>query len=275
MQLKAYIKKRAAEKNISAQLVMQNYMLERLLERISVSRYQSNLILKGGFLISAIVGLDTRATMDLDATIKGFDVTHDTVRRIFKEIGSIPIEDDVKFEVLNTSDIREGDDYPGIRVSLRANYPPLAVSLSLDVTTGDKITPRAIEYSFKLLFEDRTIKIMAYNMETVLAEKLETVITRGIANTRPRDFYDIYILYQLRGHECDKTVLKSALVETASRRKSISVMSNYKTVLENIAASEQMKGFWRKYQTDFDYAKDINFTDVCHMIVRVFDEIGF
>jgi len=275
MQLKAYIKKKAAEKNISAQLVMQNYMLERLLERISASRYQSNLILKGGFLISAIVGLDTRATMDLDATIKGFDVTHDTVRRIFEEIGSVPIEDDIKFEVLNTFDIREGDDYPGIRVSLRANYPPLAVPLSVDVTTGDKITPRAIEYSFKLLFEDRTIKIMAYNMETVLAEKLETVITRGIANTRPRDFYDIYILYQLRGHECDKTVLKSALVETASRRKSISLMSNYKTVLENIAASKQMKGFWRKYQTDFDYAKDIDFTDVCHMIVRIFAEIGF
>ena len=119
MQLKAYIKKMAAEKNISAQLVMQNYMLERLLERISVSRYQSNLILKGGFLISAIVGLDTRATMDLDTTIKGFDVTHDTVRKIFEEIGSIPLEDDVKFEVLNTSDIREGDDYSGIRVILQ------------------------------------------------------------------------------------------------------------------------------------------------------------
>ena len=211
----------AAEKNISAQLVMQNYMLERLLERISVSKYQSNLILKGGFLISAIVGLDTRATMDLDTTIRGFDVTHDTVRRIFEEIGATPIEDNVQFEVLNTSDIREGDDYPGIRVAMKANYPPLAVPLSVDVTTGDKITPRAIEYSFKLLFEDRTIKIMAYNLETGLAEKLETIVTRGIANTRPRDFYDIYILYQLRGHECDRSVLKSALEETASRRKAL------------------------------------------------------
>jgi predicted nucleotidyltransferase component of viral defense system len=275
MQLKAYIKKMAAEKNISAQLVMQNYMLERLLERISVSQYQSNLILKGGFLISAIVGLDTRATMDLDTTIRGFDVTHDTVRRIFEEIGATPIEDNVQFEVLNTSDIREGDDYPGIRVAMKANYPPLAVPLSVDVTTGDKITPRAIEYSFKLLFEDRTIKIMAYNLETVLAEKLETIVTRGIANTRPRDFYDIYILYQLRGHECDRSVLKSALEETASRRKSLAVMLNYKAVLNTIAESEQMKGFWRKYQTDFDYAKDIGFTDICHLIVQIMDEIGF
>lgn len=275
MQLKAYIKKMAAEKNISAQLVMQNYMLERLLERISVSKYQSNLILKGGFLISAIVGLDTRATMDLDTTIKGFDVNHDTVRRIFEEIGAILIEDDVKFEVLNTSDIREGDDYPGIRVAMKANYPPLAVPISVDVTTGDKITPRAIEYSFKLLFDDRTIKIMAYNLETVLAEKLETVVTRGIANTRPRDFYDIYILYQLRDPECDRSVLKSALVETASKRKSIAVMSNYKIVLNNIAESEQMKGFWRKYQTDFDYAKDIDFMEICRLIIQIFDEIGF
>lgn len=275
MQLKAYIKKMATEKNISAQLVMQNYMLERLLERISVSRYKSNLILKGGFLISAIVGLDSRATMDLDTTIKGFDDTHDTVRGIFEEISSIRIEDDVKFVVLNTSDIREGDDYPGIRVAMKANYPPLAVPLSVDVTTGDKITPREIEYSFKLLFDDRIIKIMAYNLETILSEKLETIITRGIANTRPRDFYDIYILYQLRGHECNKLMLKKALTETASKRKSISVMSDYKAVLDDIIESEQMRGFWRKYQTDFNYAKGINFADVCHLIVRIFDEINF
>lgn len=275
MQLKAFIKKKAAENNISAQLVMQNYMLERLLERVCLSKYKHNLILKGGFLISAIVGLDTRSTMDLDTTIKGFDVNHETVRRIFEEIALISIEDDVKFEVLNTYDIREVDDYPGIRVSLMANYPPLAVPLSVDVTTGDKITPREIEYSFKLLFDDRTIKIMAYNLETVLAEKLETVIVRGIANTRPRDFYDIYILHQLRGHECDKMVLKNALIETASKRKSIFVMSGYKTVLGKIVASEQLKGFWKKYQKDFDYAKDIDFLEICHLIEQIFDEIGF
>lgn len=275
MQLKAFIKKKAAENNISAQLVMQNYMLERLLERVCLSKYKHNLILKGGFLISAIVGLDTRATMDLDTTIKGFDVNHETVRRIFEEIALISIEDDVKFEVLNTYDIREVDDYPGIRVSLMANYLPLAVPLSVDVTTGDKITPREIEYSFKLLFDDRTIKIMAYNLETVLAEKLETVIVRGIANTRPRDFYDIYILHQLRGHECDKMLLKNALIETASKRKSIFVMSDYKTVLGKIVASEQLKGFWKKYQKDFDYAKDIDFLEICHLIEQIFDEIGF
>ena len=184
MQLKAFIKNKAAEKHISAQLVMQNYMLERLLERISLSPYQHNFILKGGFLISAIVGLDTRATMDLDTTIKGFTLTHEAIRKIFTEICAVQIADDVQFEVVGISDIRETDDYPGIRVALKANYPPISVPLTVDVTTGDMITPREVEYTFSLLFDDRTISILAYNLETVLAEKLETVLSRNIANKR-------------------------------------------------------------------------------------------
>ena len=192
MQLKAFIKNKAAEKHISAQLVMQNYMLERLLERISLSPYKNNFILKGGFLISAIVGLDTRATMDLDTTIKGFTLTHEAIRKIFTEICAVQIADDVQFEVVGISDIRETDDYPGIRVALKANYPPISVPLTVDVTTGDMITPREVEYTFSLLFDDRTISILAYNLETVLAEKLETVLSRNIANTRPRDYYDVH-----------------------------------------------------------------------------------
>ena len=191
MQLKAYIKKKAAEKHISAQLVMQNYMLERLLERISLSPYKHNFIIKGGFLVSAIVGLDTRATMDLDTTIKGFTLTHEAILSIFKDVCAVQIDDDVQFEVLGVADIRETDDYPGIRVSLKANYPPISVPLTVDVTTGDMITPREIEYTFSMLFDDRTISVLAYNLETVLAEKLETVLSRNIANTRPRDYYDI------------------------------------------------------------------------------------
>ena len=157
MQLKALIKKKAVEKHISAQLVMQNYMLERLLERVSLSSYKNNFILKGGFLISTIVGLDTRATMDLDTTIKGFSLTHETLREIFDEICSIPVEDDVEFEIVGITDIRETDDYPGIRVSLKANYAPISVPLTVDVTTGDVITPHEVERSYSLLFDDRTI----------------------------------------------------------------------------------------------------------------------
>lgn len=196
MQLKAFIKKKAAEKNISAQLVMQNYMMERLLERISLSKYKHNFILKGGFLISAIVGLDTRATMDLDTTIKGFTLTHESIREIFGEICAVEIADDVKFELVDISDIREGNDYPGIRVALKANYPPINVPLTVDVTTGDVITPREIEYTFSLLFDDRTISILAYNLETVLAEKIETVLPAALP-IPVREIFTTYIFCML------------------------------------------------------------------------------
>lgn len=269
MQLKAYIKKMAAEKNISAQLVMQNYMMERLLERVSLSKYKENFILKGGFLIAAIVGLDTRTTMDLDSTIKGFELTHDSIRGIFEDICKIAVEDDVTFSVNRTIDIRETDDYPGIRVSLTASYPPLKVPMTVDVTTGDKITPREIEYTFRLLFDERSISIMAYNLETILAEKLETVLSRNIANTRPRDFYDIYILYTLRGSECDPATLKSALAETAKKRGSLSILGQYESIVESIRKDSGMQTFWTNYQKEFDYAKDVSFDDTCDMVLRI------
>ena len=277
MQLKAFIKRTAAEKNISAQLVMQNYMLERLLERISLSPYQRNLILKGGFLIAAIVGLDTRATMDLDTTLKGLALTHEAIREIFEEIIKVPVMDDVVFAILNTSDIRMGDDYPGIRVNLRANYPPINVPFTVDVTTGDRITPHEIEYTFSLMFENRKIRVMAYNIETVFAEKLETVISRGIANTRPRDFYDIFILWKLRGHELSMDVLKDALEQTAEKRGSREVIKRYDSILSDVLASEQMHGFWRKYQKDFAYTRDISFEDaigVARVIIGSLDICG-
>jgi len=273
MQLKAFIKKKANENNISAQLVMQNYMMERLLERISLSSYRHNFILKGGFLIAAIVGLDTRATMDLDTTIKGFPLTHESIGGIFNEVCEISVEDDITFTVLRTEDIREGGIYPGLRVHLTANYPPLSVPFKVDVTTGDKITPREIEYSFRLMFDDRSISVLAYNLETILAEKLETVLSRNIANTRPRDFYDIYILYTLRGSDCDMTVLRQALNETLNKRGSQPVLEQYSDIIQNIRESPQMQGFWKSYQKDFDYAKDISFDDTCDSVLSVMNKI--
>ncbi|MFR2504905.1 MAG: nucleotidyl transferase AbiEii/AbiGii toxin family protein, partial [Coprobacillus cateniformis] len=193
MQLKSIIKNLAREKHISAQLALQNFMLERMLERISESAYQKNFILKGGFLIASIVGLDTRTTMDMDATIRGLPVNEQSVREMFEEICRIKLNDDVSFTFRYIEEIREGDEYTGYRVALTADYSPMSVPLKLDITTGDKITPKEIEYKFKLLLEDRSISVLAYNLETVLAEKLETVISRGDQNTRPRDYYDVYI----------------------------------------------------------------------------------
>lgn len=269
MQLKALIKNMAKEKGISAQLVMQNYLLERLLERISRSRYRSNFILKGGFLIASMVGLDTRATMDLDTTVKGFPLTLDAAREAFREICRIPVEDNVEFEVLDCTEIRETDDYPGIRVSLLAVYATLAVPLKVDVTTGDRITPAEIEYRLSLLLDNRKISVLAYNLETILAEKIETILSRGIANTRPRDFYDVYILRSLRKKKYRPEILKKALHETSKQRGSTAILPHYETILQGIESDAQMIRFWLKYRDEFTYAKDIEFAQVCDSVREI------
>ena len=274
MQFKAFIKKIAAEKKISAQLVLQNYMLERLLERISLSKFTNNFILKGGFLISVILGLDTRATLDLDVTVKGFTLSNETIQKIFSEICSIKLDDNIFFEVLNVSDIRENDDYPGSRVALKANYENISVPLSVDVTTGDIITPSEIQYSYSLTFEDRTIKILAYNVETILAEKIETVLSRNIANTRIRDFYDIHILYSLRETECSIDTLKQALKRTTEKRGSIKILENYADIIKELRNNQQLQNFWQRYQKNFDYAKDISFQETCASILNIMDKIS-
>lgn len=273
MQLKAIVKKLAKEKHISAQLVLQNYMLERLLERISISRYHDSFILKGGFLIAAMVGLDTRATMDMDATIKGYPVTEDTVKKMFEDICAIQIEDDVTFSLRQIGEIREGDDYTGYRVALTANYPPMAVPLKLDITTGDKITPREIEYTFRLLLEDRTISILAYNLETILAEKLETVISRGDQNTRPRDYYDIYILLKLQSQNIDISSLKAALAATTAKRNTLAVIRDYSHIMDIVKSSDVMANQWLNYQKDFEYANGIAFSETCEAIVAIMNKI--
>lgn len=273
MQLKALIKKLAREKHISAQLVMQNFMLERLLERISVSKYQRNFILKGGFLIAAMVGLDTRATMDMDATIKGLPVNEQTIQEMFNDLCKIELNDDVSFEYNSISEIREEDQYSGYRVSLTAKYLPMAVPLKLDITTGDKITPREIEYKFRLLFEDRSISVLAYNLETVLAEKLETIISRGDQNTRPRDYYDVYILVKLQYSNINVESLRKALVNTAEKRNTIDIVRGYSSIMAVVKSSEIMQQRWLKYQKDFEYASDIAFDDTCDTVVQIMSEI--
>lgn len=273
MQLKAIIKNIAKENSISAQIVMQNYMLERFLERISLSKYRASFILKGGFLIAAMVGLDSRATMDIDATIKGIPVNEEQIMQMFKDISAINIDDSVEFEVLGISEIRESDEYSGFRVSLSANYPPMAIPLKLDVTAGDKITPREIEYKFKLITEDRTISILAYNVETILAEKLETIISRADLNTRPRDFYDVYILDKLQYKNIDIKTLKTAFYATCEKRNSIHFIECSKEILKMVIDSKIMNDRWKIYQRDFYYAKEISFMDACVSVENLINDI--
>lgn len=273
MQLKAAISKMAKEKHIPAQLVMQNYMLERLLKRIAHSRYQGNFILKGGLLIASMVGLHSRATMDMDATIRNHPVNENSIKTMFEEIVSIPIDDNITFSFQEVGEIRKNDAYGGYRVSLTANFLPMKVPLKLDITTGDKITPKAVEYKYPMMFNDGTLEIFAYNLETILAEKLETVISRGDHNTRPRDFYDIFILSKLKGDQINWTILRQAVSETAQKRNSGMLMPQYQSILEQIVSSPVMQNHWTIYQRDYEYAREVDFSATCETILQLMDSI--
>jgi predicted nucleotidyltransferase component of viral defense system len=275
MQLKAMIKKRAKESNIRAQLVMQTYMLERLLKRISLSRYKGNFILKGGFLIAAIVGLNTRATKDLDTTIKGLKLTHEVVREVFTEVCQIKAQDNLKYELTDIANIREADRYAGIRVKFKGTYETLCVPLFIDITAGDKITPEEVSFKIPSMFDKESIEVFAYNLETVLAEKLETIFSRGIVNTRPRDFYDVFILVKLHKTDLNYDILKQALNATGKRRGSLNFLKNYKEIMAQINNDKDMTGFWRGYQREFNYARETEFNEICEVITNLLDELGF
>ena len=272
MQLKAMIKKKAIEKELSHQLVLQSYMIERLLERISTTKYRANFIIKGGFLIGALVGIEERTTMDLDATLKGLELSPEKIESVFQEICSINLEDDINFEIVSISEIRKKDNYPGLKVKLKGNYKPISVPLSVDVTTGDKITPEAVNFQLKMLLEPKNISILAYNLETILAEKIESIISRNIANTRPRDFYDVYILTRLPDKKVNKKLFGEAIKETAQHRDSYEALKSYKSLMLKIAANERMIDLWTKYQKDYSYAEGISFVEICDLIIQMLDD---
>lgn len=274
MQLKSVIKKISKEKSISAQILLQNYMLERFLERISCSKYKNNYILKGGFLIASMIGVDIRSTMDMDATIKGYPLNKETVIEMIDDIIRIQLEDKIFFERGIVQEIREKDEYIGYRVSLIGNYEKMAVPLKLDITTGDRITPREIEYTYKLMLGDRSINILAYNLATILAEKLETVIARGDQNTRLRDYYDIFVLTKLEGQNIEISTLRIALRETAKKRGTYDRMKEFNQVIEMVEFSNSMNQRWKRYSKDFSYAEDIRFEEICAVIKNIFQQLN-
>lgn len=274
MSFKAIINNIAKENKVSAQSVLQTYMLERLLERISVSNYKNNFILKGGFLISAMLGIDSRTTMDMDTTIKGFSLTEENINKILTEICSIDLKDNVRFLIKKIELIREDDDYGGYRVTFESNYNEnMPVILKIDITTGDKITYKEIEYSFSLMLEDRKINVWSYNVETVIAEKFEAIIKRGVLGTRIRDFYDIYMLMNTQNKNIDMNVLKNAILETAKHRESIDIIKDWKEILELIKNDIDMQNQWKKYQKNNFYAEDIEYSELISAIEKVGEKL--
>ena len=267
-QLKDLIRNMSKKKSADAQILMRNYMMERFLERISLSEYKDKFILKGGMLVAAMVGLDARATMDLDATIKGANVSLTDVETIISNIITIPIDDGVSFCIKRISEIMEEADYPGVRVSMETKIDGVITPLKIDISTGDVITPKEIRYSFNLMLEDRTIEVWAYNLETVLAEKLETVISRNVTNTRMRDFYDIYILQKLHGEQLNKEILWNALVATARKRGTLDLIESneIREILNEIETSSVMENLWKTYQKNYSYAADVSWHIIMEFI---------
>lgn len=268
MRLKGRIKKYAKSNNIAAQVVLQNYMFECFLARLSVSEYHEKFVVKGGILIAAIVGLDTRSTMDLDTTLRNLPLTEEKISDAINTICKIDMKDDVIFTVKSIAPIRKDDIYGGYCVRLDAVYDTIVTPLSIDVSTGDVITPDAVKYEFSGIFdEDIRISLWGYNIETVIAEKVETILRRGVFTTRPRDYYDVYILGTMQ--EYDKEIYKEALKATAEHRGSIEQISDVEGILKQISESDDLKNMWRKYQKKFAYASDISYEDILEALRKI------
>lgn len=264
MSLKARIRNLAKQKNIPAQVVLQNYMFERLLIRLSVSAYKEKFVLKGGILVAGIVGLDNRATMDMDTTLKNLPLTPEAIRSALDDICAIALDDGIVYEVGNIAPIREDDVYGGYRVMLTAMFDTLQTPMSIDVSTGDAITPHAVQYRFSEIFDDeKFFELWAYNIETVMAEKVETILRRGVFNTRPRDFYDAYILATTQ--RFDKAVFAQALSATANHRGTTQQIKDISSILHNLEESSELQALWNKYRRQFAYASNIEY----HQILAV------
>lgn len=268
-QLKDKVRNISKGDNDIAKVLIRNFMMERFLERVSVSDYRDRIILKGGMLVAAIVGIDMRATMDIDTTVKALPVNAEDAHRIVSEICAIPLEDGISFRITSVSDIMTDFEYPGIRMMLEATLERMRQTIKIDISTDDVITPSAVEYEYKLMFEDRTISLRTYNVETLLAEKIQTVLTRGIANTRLRDFYDIYEVMSICTDKVNKDILLQAFRATCKKRETIfskEEMTETLTLLENDTG---MAGMWEQFRKRNYFVGDLEWKDVSKGVLDV------
>lgn len=252
-----------------AQTLIRNYMMERFLERITLSKYRNNFILKGGMLVAAVVGLETRATMDIDTTVQSLPLNAERTRAIVEDIIAIEIDDGVHFAISKESTIMEEHDYPGLRYLLEVTLDRLQERIKIDISTGDVITPGAVEYSFKLMFEDRRISLWTYNLETVFGEKLETMMARGTANTRMRDFYDVYVLYRQEKENLNKETLIKAFNATSEKRNTTALIADLPRILQEVLDDETMRRNWDSYKRNNYYVEDLPWDKAMESVFEV------
>ena len=260
--VKAKIKNKAGGSSDKSQIILRIYLMERLLERVSLSKYRDNFVLKGGLLVSSLVGVDMRSTMDVDTTVKSLPMNKKSVQKILEEIMAIEVEDGVSFRISKVQDIMEGHEYEGLRFMIECLMDRLKQTIKIDISTGDEITPGAIEYKLPLIIEDRSIDLWAYNLETLLAEKLETIMVRAEANTRMRDFYDIHVLLKQDVVTVDRDLLKAAFYATCKNRESIEQIGTIDDVINKIADDETMRQLWNNYRKTNYYVGALEWEDV-------------
>lgn len=272
-QIKGRIKSVAKQNNADARTLMRIYMMERFLERLAQSEYRDNFIIKGGILVTAMIGVAHRSTMDIDTSMKNLNLSAEDALRVVNQVKDIDLDDGVSFDVKDVSNIMDEMEYPGIRVTMNANVGRLITPLKIDISTGDVITPRAIEFNYDLLLEDRSISLWSYNLETILAEKLQTVLARGILNTRMRDFYDIRMLLDTYEDKVNKAVLKDAFAATCKKRGTNHLQEQAEEIIKIIEADEQLQVLWRAYQKKYSYATEIDYASVISGVRKLMDWI--
>ena len=261
-QLKDKVKNLSGGSSDVAQTLIRNYIMERFLERVSLSEYRNNFILKGGMLVASVVGVDMRATMDIDTTVKALPLNEQDARRIVEEICNVEIKDGVSFYITSVKEIMEDFDYPGIRMMIEANLDRMRQSFKIDISTDDVITPRAVDYEYKLMFEDRTISVLTYNLETLLAEKMQTILARGLANTRMRDFYDIYEIMTIKAEKVDSNTLKEAFDATCGKRETVFEKEEMDSILEKVETDSGLAEMWGRYKGANYFVGELDWIEV-------------
>ncbi len=274
-QLKGAIRNFAGKNHLRSQEVLQMFLFERILERLAKSRYHDNFILKGGLLISSMIGIGERTTMDMDTTVRGIQMDESEISSVIKEILKIDVDDGVEFEFLRLEPIREIDAYNNFRAHLLAQYGKINSPMKIDITTGDRITPAAIRYEYPLSFEEKTIPVMAYTLETILAEKFETIIRRNIGTTRARDFYDLYMLYRGHHDQIRMDILRLAVEHTAQKRESLEDLHDWKEIMQDIREEPQLYSLWRNYVSDNSYVSGIEFSEVLDTVDKLAEDLAF
>ena len=268
-QVKGRIKNIAKQSGADARMLIRIYMTERFLERVSASEYADNFIIKGGILVTAMLGVSKRSTMDMDTTLRNLNLSESDALRIVREIASIDLDDDVSFRIKDISGIMDEMEYPGIRIIMDAIMEKMVTPVKIDISTGDVITPGAIEYSYKLMLEDRSISLWSYNLETILAEKLQTVLVRGVLNTRMRDFYDIHSLLAGYAEKINVSILRKAFHATCEKRQSLQLENHGKEILFEIAEDVELPNLWNSYREKYEYAVGITYDEVIESVVKL------